>query len=915
MRSANVHELVLSASARWSKRPVFRHIYGGKVREFAYEDLPRLTYLFAQAFVARGVKEGDRIVLCADNCPEWVIACLSIFRLGAVVVPVDARSRQADIEAVAEKVKPTLFVLGRMQYGLLRDTLDEERVIIIDEVVNVSTADGARANVLFHSVPPDAPALIVFTSGTSGLPKGVVLTHANIVSNVHPIVERFPIESSDKLLSILPLSHMFEFTAGLIAPLVKGACIVFSRLKGPDHLRQVLRTERINALIGVPAIYQNVLKALESKIAQRSQDQQQQVAMARRVVASPVGLHLAPLIMQEVLKEFGGTIKFWAAGGAPLGADVVRGLASFGIPVLAGYGLTEASPIVAANTLSNNRPGSVGKPLRNVEVRIRPLDDQSENASLPAGVDGEILVRAPSVMRGYYEDEAATTEVLRDGWLYTGDVGHLDIDGYLYVTGRIKSIIVTAGGYNIHPEELERALEQSPAIKESSVFGIKTAAGEQPHALIVPSADAAARADDKEYFRAEVAKCLEDLAEYKRLAGFEIYQGELPRTRTNKIQRSKAAEIYESLKENTATASGARDETSSDLDEDGLAVREELLLVANPSTADTLKIENVDARTDICADLGIDSFARLELAVRLEQRLSITLPEEAVNDVQTVGELITLIKSRRRAEGNAPADSKEESGNFDALMIAYSKLAPEHSPQAARLAAAVAPWPHGRPIEPAVEVRNAGWMKVARRSIVIALRGVLKAYNGLERIDRQKLDIEPPYIVAANHTSHVDTAALYVCFPPHLLSKVHPVAASDTFYKSRISAEITSNLLNAVPFERYGNFERSMGECIQVLQRGEILVIFPEGTRSVTGRLGPFRSGVSQLAAAAGCPVIPAYISGGDKVLPKKGRVPKPAKLRVRFGDPLQPPSPGADLQEIQEFTRSLEEAVARLAD
>ncbi len=910
MRSQALHELVLSASAKWGTRPALRHVYGGKVRQLSYEDLPRLTYLFAQALAIRGVKAGDRIILCADNCPEWVIACLGAFRLGITVVPVDSRCRQADIELFAEKVKPTLYILGRMQFGLLRESLDESRIILLDEFLALIAESNERPPIVFRAVSPDTPALIVFTSGTSGVSKGVVLTHANVAANVSAITERFRVDDTDRLLSILPLSHMFEFTAGLIGPLIKGACMVYSRLRGPEHLKELLQVERINVLIGVPAIYQNILKGIELKVSQLPQGQQAPLSLARKLVSAQVSTWLNNLVMQKIHHEVGGTIKFWAAGGAPVPADVVRDLASFGIPVLAGYGLTEASPIIAANTHNANRPGSVGLPLRNVEVRIRPLDGSAED--VPTGQDGEIIARAASVMKGYYDDDAATAEVVRDGWLYTGDVGHLDRDGYLYITGRIKSTIVTGGGYNIHPEELERALEQSPLMKEACVFGVGTAGGEQAHAIIVPAADYADRANDKEFFRAEIARCFADLAEYKRLSGFEIYQGELPRTRTNKIQRGKAAQVYGALR---ADASALASVEVPKFDEDGIVVRDILLSTMDAATTANVNPDLIGLRSSLSGDLAIDSFARLELAVRLEEKFSVEIPEEALNDVQTVDELITLLKSRRNRGADGARDSlNSESANFDKLMATYSSFAPLGSAQAKRLADSVEPWPHGRPILPDLKIRENPLVITARRSMVAGMKIVLSAHNQFESSGEEQLNLAPPYILVANHASHVDTAALVACFPPELLRRVHPVAASDTFFRNKLSAEISSNLLNAVSFDRFGNFDQSMKECLDILERGEILVMFPEGTRSMSGKPGRFRSGVSQLAITAGCPVIPAYIEGSGDILPKKARMLKSGKLRVLFGDPILPPPKSADLQKIQEFTRKLEEAVLGLS-
>jgi long-chain acyl-CoA synthetase len=329
--------------------------------------------------------------------------------------------------------------------------------------------------------------------------------------------------------------------------------------------------------------------------------------------------------MNPVTKQLGGKIKFWAAGGAPVTKELVDGFAAIGIPVLAGYGLTEASPVVAANTRTDNRPGTAGRPLKNVEVRIDPLEPGGDH---PAGqVDnesakdnhpqshqiGEIVVRGPSVMREYFEDEPATAIVLVDGWLKTGDLGFLDKHGFLHVTGRIKSTIVTAGGYNIHPEELERALEMSPAIKDACVFGLPGSLGEQAFAIVVPAKEFADRAEDHKFFQEEIARCLADVSEYKRLAGFEVYSGSLPRTRSRKIKRTDMPQLYRTLQQKRSSDNSP---AVHEWDKDGLLVCETICSVLDPSRKNRTCAGDLLPSDVLTGDLGIDSFARLELAVR-----------------------------------------------------------------------------------------------------------------------------------------------------------------------------------------------------------------------------------------------------------------------------------------------------------
>lgn len=930
MRSKNLHELILSASAKWGGAIAFRHIYGGKVRQIRYNELSRLTYLFAMSFAGRGLKSGDRIILCADNSPEWVLACLGAFRLGLVVVPVDARSRQSDLETIAGKVKPSMFLLGRTQYQMLGASLDTGKVAVLDEVLTTIPSDlGERPKFQFPVRGGETEALIVFTSGTSGASKGVVLTHENILANVNAITERFDVGPKDRLLSVLPLSHMFEFTAGLMGPLVQGATIVYTRIKGPDHLRELLRIERPSVLIGVPAIFQNILKSVHSKIAQLPATVSASLAAAQKILGSGTNsggaaYRINRMLMAPILNELGGRIKFWAAGGAPVSKELTEGLAQLGIPLLAGYGLTEASPIVAANTRGTNRPGSAGRPLRNVVVRIVPIEHGSDaNGGMDEPVpldtdatrDGEILVRGASVMQGYFEDAEATASVMDQKWLRTGDIGHLDSDGYLHVTGRLKSTIVTAGGYNIQPEEIEKVLETSPLIKESCVFGLSTSAGEQAYAVVVPSPDYADKAWDHRFFQTEISQCLADVAEYKRLAGFEVHSGSLPRTRSRKVRRADVSALYHSLMQQRLNSGEPR---SHQWDEEGIAVCAAIFAVMAPGSTPYKTATELQPSDGLSGDLGIDSFARLELAVRLEETFAARITDEAINDVQTVDDVVALVhgqKGRLVENVNQVSSQNEHSLNaqYDVITNQYKFLDTGGHNLTHTLSSAVEPWPFSaRPVALSNKP-DPVYVNIARRSAVTALKAILRIYNQMEVEGGDRLLMDPPYIVVANHTSHVDTAAIFASFPTNLVELVHPIAAADTFFVDRISSMLSAHLLNALPFDRFGDFEKSLEECQQLLANGQILILFPEGTRSMNGATGVFRTGAARLAASAGCPIIPAYIDGAHEIMPKHAKLPRPGKLHVRYGTPLYAP-PNASLKDVQELTLRVQEAVLSLS-
>lgn len=909
MRPATIHELVLSGAPRWAEQPVFRHIFAGKVRQFYYGDLPRLTYLFAQALSLHGAQRGDRIIICADNSPEWVLCCLAALRLGLTVVPVDARSRQTDIETIAEKVKPCLFVLGNSQHALLSQWLDTTKVVLLDTLLLDAAQPEQRVSRLeFSPVDPQTPALIVFTSGTSGTSKGVVLTHANIVSNVTGVVSRFRVSPRDKLLSVLPLSHMFEYTAGLISPLASGACIVYCRLRGPEHLKEVLKIEKISVLIGVPAIYQNLLKGIKSRVAQLPAPMRAHVQLAQGLTRERATSAAGRAMLAELHKELGGQINFWAAGGAPVPAELVEELASFGIPLLAGYGLTEASPVVATNSKDDNLPGSVGKPLPGVCVRI-----ENSDASAPeAAADGEVVVAGPNVMAEYLGDEQASMAVLRDGWLHTGDLGHLDECGRLFITGRSKSTIVTGGGYNIHPEELEQALELSPHIKEACVFGLPSASGEQAFALILPADESSGK--DKLFFKDEIARCLADMAEYKRLSGFELANETLPRTRTGKVRRGKVAEIYLALQ----AAAGEHQPQQPDWDETGARICAVLSQLIELRQVNAHCLPQIRPRSTITGDLGVDSFARLELGLRLAEAFAVEIPDDTLNDAQTVEDLIAVVHAQRAKSGSNGERTGGGAGGLPGrLDECYRRLAErsDNTPRSQRINVSSEPWPYDTRQGQPHNRQDAPAVVAARRSLVAALKLALHLYNDFEVDGAELVNVQPPFLVAANHSSHVDTAALFASFPQRLVSKLHPVAAADTFFAGPISSVVAANILNAVPFDRYGDFEASMAECIEILRRGEILIMFPEGTRSLDDQMGTFHNGPARLAMQAGCPVVPAFIDGAHAVMPKHALFPKPGKLRVTFGMPLLPPNQGtSDFAQLNQFTQQIQAAVLELA-
>jgi long-chain acyl-CoA synthetase len=848
------------------------------VREYYYRDIPQLSYEYAQALYGRGVRNGDYVAIWAPNSPDWVITCLAALRLGAIVVPLDARSKGAEVLPIIEASKPRVVIAGNRQYVLLSGWQMEPDLVLLDEIATTTDLPGMPQ---LRNPSPAEPAMIVFTSGSSGASKGVILTHANIVSNIMEVSEAFDVDEDDRWLSLLPLSHMLEFTGGMAAPFNKGATIVYSRLKGAADLLNLMKEEKITIILGTPIVFQTILREITTAIEQLPRSAQLSIALARRVVMQQPAL--GTLLLNPIQEKFGGEIKFWISGGAPTPVEVVAGLRSFGITLLTGYGLTEASPIVSANTCDANKLDTVGKPIRGVEVRIENPDENGH---------GEICVRGPNVMAGYFDNIEETSKTLVDDWLHTGDVGILDSDGFLHISGRVKSMIVTPGGNNVFPEELEQVLEQSTNIKEACVFGVHTDKGEEPFAAIVPTEHLLGKPDCDLLMADEIRNQMSGLASYKQLSGWQISEQDLPRTHTGKLRRSEILRMFEQKK---MQKSKKRAEKTFEWDDIGKAVCQSVADVMDPAILNAISPSgsNVFAPdVNLTTELALDSFARLALASALEDQFTIEIPEGAIEEAQTIEDLVVLVK----CPPTSFAETSTTESTTQRLQVASSQwpaacYKPSHD------------WP----------LRSDPMVNTARSILGISVRALLRIYNDFKTEGADRLVIDPPFIVAANHSSHIDTIALCASFPPNLLRLVHPVAAADYFFTDPVRSAFSTYVLNATPFERTGDFESSLQQCEELLRDGKILLIFPEGTRSAGGTMGPLKTGVAYLSIKTGCPIIPAYIDGARNVLPKGTSFPKDSRLKVTFGTPLYPPPGPPDSRSSAELTKRLRQAIETL--
>ncbi|MCX7994396.1 MAG: AMP-binding protein [candidate division WOR-3 bacterium] len=507
---------------------------------YTYRQLKDRVLAVKHHLYSLGLNPGERFAVLGENSPEWAISYLGILRAGLVCVPLDALHSEAElIHILRESGARGVISSETHMYKIdsIKGELKELKWIINMKEIRNLHAPGKEVKI---EIDPDSLAVLIFTSGTTGLAKAVMLSHKNIISNLQSIEKIIPIYHTDSLVSIIPMHHTFEATCGFLYPLYCGASIFYPPSLKPTDLIATFKEAKITCLIAVPLLFEKFLTGLQRKIASSSIPTK--LAFTTISGVASIFKFLSRPLFSRVRKEMGlERLRLAVSGGAALSSKVFRGLEMLGIPILQGYGLTEAAPVVSVNPPERPKNDSVGKPLPGVEVRIHEPDEY--------GI-GELIVKGPNVMLGYYNNEKATAEVLKDGWLYTGDLGYIDNEGYIHITGRKKSLIVTPAGKNIIPEELEEKLLESKWIKEVLVVPRidATTKKEEVCALVYPNYELLEEysiahnitlelADIERIIREEIKKVNEKLPAYKRITKFEIREEEFPKTTTQKIKR------------------------------------------------------------------------------------------------------------------------------------------------------------------------------------------------------------------------------------------------------------------------------------------------------------------------------------------------------------------------------------------
>lgn len=849
------------AAERHEHRPALLRLESEGLARLSFTAWKQRSEATAARLAAMGVKPGDRVMLCAGNHPAWPIAYFGVLRAGAVAVPTDAAMEAGPLGNVLRASRASVVICD----AKVRERLEGATAALVD--LHELTAEDV--SLVAPEVPrptADTIASVIYTSGTTGTPKGVMLSHGNFCRMIAALAPIFPLGEGDRVLSVLPLHHTFEFTCGMLLPLSRGSSMVYLDELTGERVVQALRDAKVSAMVGVPALWQ----LLERRITQQVKDLGPGASTAfdlalalNRTLGEKVGLNVGQVLFGPVHARLGGRLRFLISGGAALPKETAELFRGIGLPLAEGYGLTEAAPVLTvAKASSSAKPGSVGAPVPGVEVKILNPD--------PSGV-GEVAARGPNVMVGYADDPDATAAVLsKDGWLRTGDLGAIDKKGRLTLVGRSKDVVVASNGENIYPDDVERALGEVSLVKELVVLGIADPRGGERLALLaVPDLDDVA-AEDRPARRDKALRNLKhavrDLPPAWQPAVVLPYDATLPRTATRKVKRAEVRPIVERLVAATTPVRPVAGKASTDN-----PVRQAIAAIARRP------VEEVTEKSRMRGDLGYDSLMAMELAVALEAIRGRQVPQEMVN-VETVGELeraLGVDSEHARLHDDeraaAPKDDDEE--------ITLDLPAP---------------------------VKDA-----AKSALAVLQREFYASVMKPKVTGRAYIPHNRNALVVANHSSHLDMGFVKYALGSYGKNLV-ALAARDYFFDTPLKRAVMENLTNVASFDRDAGLHETLNEVGELLRAGKTVLIFPEGTRSPDGRIQKFLGAVGFLTLHYEVDVLPVWLGGTFEALPKSGLFPKRRDITARIGPPLE-------LDQIRRLTRGMKpvesaRTVARLA-
>lgn len=769
-------------------------------------------------------KNLSKAAIFCENRFEWVYAFYSVWMKQAVAVPIDFMSSADDVAFILNDCKPEVIYYSNGTKEVLEKAIEllnhNIQKINLDEV----KIKDSNNTVLFPEPDPNQTAVIIYTSGTTGSPKGVMLSYDNLLVNIEAVTNDVNIYTSeDRLMVLLPLHHIFPLMGTMIIPLSVGGTIVFSPSMASEDIMATLQ-QGITIIIGVPRLYNLIRKGIRDKINKSGV-----ARLLFRIAEKKNSLTFSRKIFGSVQRKFGGKIKYMVSGGAALDKEVAKDYLTLGFEILEGFGMTECAPMITFTRPGKVMPGSAGQPLKVNEVKV---------------IDGEIVNRGRNVMQGYYNRPEETAAILKDGWLYTGDLGYLDEEDRIFITGRKKEIIVLSNGKNINPEEIEnKILSMTEVITEIGVFE----KADMLHAVIYPDYQKAKQLgidNVEEMIKwGVIDRYNQSVTPYKKVMKFSLTKEPLPRTRLLKLKRFLLPQLEQISKEKVESITEPNFQEYILIKE---FLQQQKETTVHPS--DHLEI-----------DLGLDSLDKVNLGVYLESNFGIKYTEADLVGFSNVVKLAENVKDKK------------------------TKLS----------------------------VEAIDWGKIFKEQLDLDLPKSWFTYNVMKngakvflklyfRLKGEGLENIPdgPFILAPNHQSFFDGLFVAVFLKNKLMKQTY-FYAKEKHIKNKL-VKFVANKHNVIVMD-LSDLKTSLQKMAEVLKRGKNIIIFPEGTRTLSGELGDFKKTFAILSRELNVPIVPVAINGAYDALPRGTHFPKPwKKINVKFLKPVMPENHTYDsLKEI----------------
>ncbi len=783
--------------------------------QYTYSEVLQISQIYADTFLDNC--KPSKVLIFADNSPEWCFALYGSLRCEALVVPVDVQSTRNEVQYIIDDCTPDIIFTTDNKLDFFSNIDCKGAKIVTPSCIAIDNS----SNVAVSNIPvrgQDATMFIIYTSGTTGNPKGVMLSYKNVMFNIDAVSKSVPIfKEESNVMILLPLHHVFPLIGSLVAPLSVGSTVYIAEGMNAEAILKTLNQGRISLIIGVPRLYDMLVKGVMNKI-----NASVVTRLLYKVVKAIGSDSLSKIVFKSVHTKFGGNIEFLVSGGAALSHETATILKTLGFYVLEGYGMTEAAPMITFTRPGKRKIGYTGDPLPMVEVRI------AEN--------GEICLKGDNVMQGYYQRKEETEQILKDGWLHTGDIGVLDKNG-LKITGRIKEIIVTSNGKNINPELLEQDfIKQSQYVEEIGIFLHKDVL----HAAIRPNMSNI-RLQSLEnmdvLIKDEVSKFNLQNTTYKRIKQYHIISTEFPKTRLGKLQRYKLPSLIEKT-------------------ESKISNEKEL---ENKSEIYKLLKAFVEEETGYTAhehdhfeiDLSMDSLNIVSLLAYIENSFDITLTEEQIGELNTLDKLSKYI----------------ENENY---QLREGKIS----------------WKEILSTKTDIKLQSPGiihWCVNSFSKIALSLIYRFR-YKGSKNIP------DGPCIIVANHRSALD--GLLVTYKlPHKINKNTFFFAKKKHWKTKLSMFLARKN-NIILMDINKNVRESLQEMSAVIRNGKNVVIFPEGTRSKTNDMNKFKETFAILSKELNVPIVPVAITGSERAVYHNVKIPFPrfmTRINVDVLNPVYP--------------------------